>query len=572
MRVLMLSWEYPPVVVGGLGRHVHALATRLARQGHEVVVLARHPAGSDATTHPTVEERREGVRVLRVAEDPPHLTFERDLVAWTLAMGHSMVREGMRLLRDWRPRVVHAHDWLVAHAATALADAADVPLVATLHATEAGRHSGWLSHSLNQQVHSVEWWLANRADLLITCSAAMRREVTHLFDVDAERVVVLHNGIDSHRWTGRPGTAALAAAPPPVPATGGAGASRDDTGGQRPPATRVAPAPEPPSPHPTAPVPRSRRAPPGGRDRPPWSSSDDWSGRRACRTSSPRCPRSAATTRAPRSSWRAAAGTRPSSWPTPSGTRWPRPSGSSGTSPTNSWRPCCPPPTPPSSPAGTSPSGSSPSKRRPPACRWSPPPPAASPRWSGTGAPASPSHPGTSPGWPRRSARSSTTRPPRASERTPRSPAWPPTSTGTASRRTPPASTRAPASAPPPCWDVRRSPRATCSAPGLTGPGRGRPGAPRHTPPGASADSHLDGVARRRPPAGGPALGEPGPVGQPATGVPATPSAPAPPAAEPPVPSAPPPAEPPVASSPPPAGPSGTRRRTTRAGIPAATA
>ncbi|AUS78099.1 glycosyltransferase family 1 protein [Actinoalloteichus sp. AHMU CJ021] len=241
MRVLMLSWEYPPVVVGGLGRHVHALATRLARQGHEVVVLARHPAGSDATTHPTVEERREGVRVLRVAEDPPHLTFERDLVAWTLAMGHSMVREGMRLLRDWRPRVVHAHDWLVAHAATALADAADVPLVATLHATEAGRHSGWLSHSLNQQVHSVEWWLANRADLLITCSAAMRREVTHLFDVDAERVVVLHNGIDSHRWTGRPGTAALAAAPPPVPATGGAGASRDDAGGQRPSATRVAP-------------------------------------------------------------------------------------------------------------------------------------------------------------------------------------------------------------------------------------------------------------------------------------------------------------------------------------------
>ena len=39
-----------------------------------------------------------------------------------------------------------------------------MPLVATIHATEAGRHSGWLSQPLNQQVHSVEWWLANRAD------------------------------------------------------------------------------------------------------------------------------------------------------------------------------------------------------------------------------------------------------------------------------------------------------------------------------------------------------------------------------------------------------------------------
>ena len=36
MRVLMLSWEYPPVVVGGLGRHVHALATRLAEQSNRV--------------------------------------------------------------------------------------------------------------------------------------------------------------------------------------------------------------------------------------------------------------------------------------------------------------------------------------------------------------------------------------------------------------------------------------------------------------------------------------------------------------------------------------------------------
>ena len=33
MRVLMVSWEYPPVVVGGLGRHVHALATELAAAG-----------------------------------------------------------------------------------------------------------------------------------------------------------------------------------------------------------------------------------------------------------------------------------------------------------------------------------------------------------------------------------------------------------------------------------------------------------------------------------------------------------------------------------------------------------
>ncbi|MGB3439717.1 MAG: glycosyltransferase family 4 protein [Actinophytocola sp.] len=205
MRVLMLSWEYPPIVVGGLGRHVHALATELTALGHEVVVLCRHEAGSDALTHPTTDTVQEGVRVVRVAEDPTHLTFEKDLVAWTLAMGHGLVRAGLSQLGSWRPDVVHAHDWLVTHPAIALADFFAVPLVATIHATEAGRHSGWLSQSLNQQIHSVEWWLANRADALITCSSAMRAEVSHLFEVTD--MSVIHNGIYPQGW--RPTAAAV---------------------------------------------------------------------------------------------------------------------------------------------------------------------------------------------------------------------------------------------------------------------------------------------------------------------------------------------------------------------------
>jgi glycogen(starch) synthase len=201
VRVLIVSWEYPPVIVGGLGRHVHALATELAAAGHEVVVLSRRPAGSDVATHPTTDDVVDGVRVLHVAEDPPHLELDRDLVAWTLAMGHGMLRAALtRLLPSWRPDVVHAHDWLVAHPAIALADVLEVPLVATIHATEAGRYSGWLSSPLSRQVHSAEWWLAQRADTVITCSAAMRAEVAELFDVDPGAIVVLHNGIAPRRW------------------------------------------------------------------------------------------------------------------------------------------------------------------------------------------------------------------------------------------------------------------------------------------------------------------------------------------------------------------------------------
>lgn len=208
MKILMVSWEYPPVVVGGLGRHVHHLATELAAAGHEVVVLARRPMGTDAATHPTHTFIEDRVLVVAVAEDPPCFDFGEDMLAWTLAMGHAMVRAGIALSKPgiaegWTPDVVHAHDWLVAHPAIALAEHYDVPLVSTIHATEAGRHSGWVSGRVNRQVHSVEWWLARESDALITCSASMQVEVERLYGPELVPVTVIRNGIDVGAWTFR---------------------------------------------------------------------------------------------------------------------------------------------------------------------------------------------------------------------------------------------------------------------------------------------------------------------------------------------------------------------------------
>ncbi|GAA1480941.1 glycosyltransferase family 4 protein [Gordonia sinesedis] len=220
MKILLVSWEYPPVIVGGLGRHVHHLATELAAAGHDVVVLTRRPTGTDAVSHPTTDGEVEGVRVIAVAEDPPEFSFTADMMAWTLAMGHTFVRAGLRILNTgdgpgtpgWTPDVVHAHDWLVAHPAIALAEIFDVPLVTTIHATEAGRHSGWVSGRTNRQVHSVEAWLAAESDALITCSESMRDEVIRLFAPDEVAgppapfrrpladVQVIHNGIDIEAW------------------------------------------------------------------------------------------------------------------------------------------------------------------------------------------------------------------------------------------------------------------------------------------------------------------------------------------------------------------------------------
>lgn len=205
VKILMLSWEYPPVVVGGLGRHVHHLSIALAEAGHDVVVLCRRPSDTDPSTHPTSDEIDEGVRVIAAAQDPHEFGFGTDMMAWTLAMGHAMVRAGLVIEqhgtdRPWRPDVVHAHDWLVAHPAIALAQFYDMPMVSTIHATEAGRHSGWVSGPISRQVHAIESWLVRESDSLITCSASMGEEITELFGPGLAGITVIRNGIDVTCW------------------------------------------------------------------------------------------------------------------------------------------------------------------------------------------------------------------------------------------------------------------------------------------------------------------------------------------------------------------------------------
>jgi glycogen(starch) synthase len=188
-RVLIVSWEYPPIVEGGLARHVRKLAEGLADAGADVCVLTR---GAGDTP---VEEERGGVRVRRVL----HTRAPRDLdafLAWVDRMNDDLAARGRELLDERSFDVVHGHDWLVAEAACALARAAGVPYVTTIHATEHGRHQGWVAEHPQSHIHGVETWMAHAADHVIACSHYMRAHVADVFGLPDARIAVIPNGID----------------------------------------------------------------------------------------------------------------------------------------------------------------------------------------------------------------------------------------------------------------------------------------------------------------------------------------------------------------------------------------
>lgn len=188
-RILILSWEYPPVIEGGLARHVRKLAEELVCQGVTVDVLTRGRDESPAC------ELQHGVTVYRVSEPRFPLDLDRFL-GWVARMNDDMLAAGSALAEEHTYDLVHGHDWLVAHASAALAEHLGIPYITTIHATEHGRHQGWVDKSPQSDIHAIERWMAHRADSVITCSHYMRGHVADIYDIDERRVTVIPNGID----------------------------------------------------------------------------------------------------------------------------------------------------------------------------------------------------------------------------------------------------------------------------------------------------------------------------------------------------------------------------------------
>ncbi len=186
LRVLMLSWEFPPRTIGGLSRHVYDLTRALTRLGCCVHVVTC-PVGDRGT-----DEVVDGVFVYRL---DPRCLWAQDFLEWVDQMNAAMDE----LARDrWKGGdidVVHAHDWLVGKAASKIAERLKVPLVATIHATEYGRNRG-LFNETQRYIHAQEKFLAELAGKVICCSRYMRDEITGLFGVPPQKLHIIPNGVD----------------------------------------------------------------------------------------------------------------------------------------------------------------------------------------------------------------------------------------------------------------------------------------------------------------------------------------------------------------------------------------
>jgi glycosyltransferase involved in cell wall biosynthesis len=257
MRVLMLGWEFPPHISGGLGTACFGLTRGMSELGVEVLFVLPRPVPESHSGHvrlltpDTVFEgssdvarrSREFDHVSFMAVDaylrpyvsmPPPQTVETKTTSTVLeeiAAAHGAgaawpkgkTASGLpassgspgagddyggdmfsqvaryahlaaRIAAGAAFDVVHAHDWMTYPAGIAAARISGKPLVVHVHSTEFDRSGD----AIHQGIYEVERAGMTAADRVITVSYLTKTVVTKRYGVPAAKVDVVYNAIDAN--------------------------------------------------------------------------------------------------------------------------------------------------------------------------------------------------------------------------------------------------------------------------------------------------------------------------------------------------------------------------------------
>ena len=193
MKILMLTWEYPPRVVGGIARVVYDLSKTLIKDGHDVTVVTYREGDV-----PYFEDDK-GVKVYRVDN---YMINPNNFIDWIMQLNFNLIAKANELIaKEGNFDVIHAHDWLVAYAAKTLKNSYNIPIVATIHATESGRNSG-IHDETQRYINDTEWMLTYEASEVIVNSNYMKSELQRLFGLPYEKINVVPNGVNLNLFNG----------------------------------------------------------------------------------------------------------------------------------------------------------------------------------------------------------------------------------------------------------------------------------------------------------------------------------------------------------------------------------
>ena len=210
----MLGWELPPHNSGGLGVACLNLSKALAKMGADIDFVV--PYESD--------HHFDYMNVLSATHVDPLFRYggasngsyeskniEKQIFPEANCEGLVSIRDIQknyirfveRYLMQFKPDVVHAHDWLTYEAGILAKKNFGIPLVAHVHATEFDRGG---ENGGNPLIHQIEYEGLLWADKIIAVSEATKRIIVEKYGIPADKIDVAYNGFtapdDDYQYDG----------------------------------------------------------------------------------------------------------------------------------------------------------------------------------------------------------------------------------------------------------------------------------------------------------------------------------------------------------------------------------
>jgi len=194
----MFTWEFPPNIYGGAGVHAKYIARSLAKL-------------IDVEVRTVAEGRTPRIRGLHVRRYRPSLEG-LDTPDPRVVKAFEVLSFNLNMVSDpIRSDIVHTHTWYTNFAGALAKRTYGCKLVATVHSLEPLRP--WKREQLGAG-YDLSSWMEREGleacDAIVAVSGDMRRDILKSYDVPADRVTVIHNGVDTEKYHPRDGSASIA--------------------------------------------------------------------------------------------------------------------------------------------------------------------------------------------------------------------------------------------------------------------------------------------------------------------------------------------------------------------------
>jgi glycosyltransferase involved in cell wall biosynthesis len=204
MKITYFVDEFPPFFRGGLGTYAMEITKEYVKKGHKITVFSRN-SGKDATSDVWNGVKVNRPLLMKMIDVLPVVT-PGDVMHWDRNGQNFFVEtllynllSASKLINDLVPKgntfdIAVSHDWLAFTAGMLARENLPLPLVVHFHSTEQGRTGGG-----SATIQEIERLAAQKADLIVTVSYAMRDELVRL-GYPENKIRVVYNGVDTKKY------------------------------------------------------------------------------------------------------------------------------------------------------------------------------------------------------------------------------------------------------------------------------------------------------------------------------------------------------------------------------------